>query len=43
MLGFGVNQKKKKKCNGVTLIVQQYGLPKILRILKRVDAVPRDL
>ena len=27
----------------VTVIVQQYGLPEILSILSRVDAVPMDL
>ena len=27
----------------VTVIVQQYGLPEILLILRRVDAISRDL
>jgi hypothetical protein len=27
----------------VTIIVQQYGLPEILLLLSRVDAVPMDL
>jgi hypothetical protein len=27
----------------ITVIVQQYGLSKILSILNRVDTVPRDL
>jgi methyl coenzyme M reductase subunit C len=27
----------------VTIIVQQYGLPKILFLLSRVDVVPREL